>query len=377
MTGQICKRCVMDQSDWEITFDTNGICSHCQRFDTETAARWFPNEIGSKKLEKIIEDIKKDGREASYDCILGVSGGVDSSYLALLLKNYNLRVLALHVDAGWNSEEAVHNIERLVKHCDFDLHTEVINWPEIRDLQRAYLRSGVANQDVPQDHAFFASLYRFATKNKIKHVISGGNIATESVFPDCWHHSAMDAISLRDIHRRFGEKPLTTYPTVSFTQYYLTYPFIKRMRVIRPLNFMRYDKGEALEELKKTVGYKPYDRKHGESRFTKFFQNFYLPEKFDIDKRKAHLSSMILSGQISREEAVAELAQPLYEPSELAEDKIFVSKKLNISLDELEALVVSRGVDYRNFKSWDTAYGVMTFAKKTARKLGVRIKSYG
>ena len=205
-TGQICSRCVMDSSDPEISFDLNGICSHCKKFDTISSKDWWPNEDGAKKLDVILEKIKSDGRGAEYDCIIGLSGGLDSAYLALVLKDYGLRPLVVHVDAGWNSELAVHNIEKLVKYCGYDLHAHIMNWPEIRDLQLAYLKAGVANQDVVQDHAFFAVLYHFAVQNKIKYVLSGGNLATEAISVPSWHHAAMDAMNLHAIHKKYGEK---------------------------------------------------------------------------------------------------------------------------------------------------------------------------
>ena len=346
---QMCSRCVMDSTDPEIVFDDKGICNHCYEFDDVTSKRWFPNDKGKKKLGEIFEKIKQEGKNNDYDCIIGLSGGVDSSYLALVMKEYGLRPLVVHVDAGWNSELAVHNIEQIVKYCGYDLHTHVMDWQEVKDLQLAYFKSGVANQDVVQDHAFFASLYHFAVQNNIKYVISGGNIATESVFPKSWHHAAMDAINLKAIHKRFGERKLIHYKTISFFKYYFYYPFIKGMTVIRPLNFMPYHKGEALEVLKKQVGYKEYGRKHGESRFTKFFQNYYLPRKFNMDKRRPHLSSHILSGELTRVQALGELQKTLYDEIELREDKAYIAKKLGLSVDELDKLVNDSGHDYSEY----------------------------
>lgn len=377
MNYQICTRCVMDTSDPEISFDEAGVCNHCHNFDHVTSKLWHPNEHGKLKLEQIFERLKKEGRGKDYDCIIGLSGGVDSSYLALVLKDYGLRPLVVHVDAGWNSELAVHNIERIVKYCNYDLHTHVMNWNEVKDLQLAYLKSGVANQDVVQDHAFFASLYHFAVKNKIKYVISGGNIATECVFPNSWHHAGMDAINLRAIHKKFGKVKLKQYKTIGFFRYFFYYPFVKGMTAIRPLNYMPYDKSEALRELEEKVGYKDYGRKHGESRFTKFFQNYYLPEKFSIDKRKAHLSSVILTGQITREEALQELSKPLYNKEELLEDKSYVAKKLGISVQELDELTHSKGISYAEYANWDFMYGILVKIKKLITKiLGKNVKSY-
>lgn len=372
---QVCTRCVMDTTDPLIEFDEQGVCNHCHKFDVETSKRWFPNEEGQQKLKKIFEKIKEDGRGKEYDCILGLSGGLDSAYLALIMKESNLRPLVVHVDAGWNSELAVYNIEKIVKYCDFELFTHVMDWSEVKDLQVSFLRAGVANQDVVQDHAYFSSLYHFAVDNDISYVINGGNIATESVFPSVWHHSAMDSINLHDIHKKFGTTPLKNYKTISFLQYYLYYPFIKKMKTVNPLNYMPYSKEMALSQLKEKVGYKEYGRKHGESRFTKFFQNYYLPKKFGQDKRKPHLSSIILSGGMTRDEALIQLNQELYEPVELASDKAYVAKKLGLNEAELDKLIAEPGRTYSDFKNWDSRYAFLKraqqfFEKIFSRKLG-------
>lgn len=374
---QVCSRCVMDTTDQEITFDNQGVCNHCHQFDEVTSKNWFPNEEGKKKLEDIFDKIKQERKGHEYDCILGLSGGLDSSYLALVMKDYNMRPLVVHVDAGWNSELAVYNIEKVVKYCGYDLHTHVMNWPEVRDLQLAYLKAGIANQDVVQDHAYFASLYHFAVENKIDYVISGGNIATEAVFPSSWHHAAMDAVSLNAIHKKYGSLPLKQYKTISFLQYYLYYPFIKKMKSVRPLNYLPYSKETALAELEERVGYKSYGRKHGESRFTKFFQNHYLPAKFNMDKRKPHLSSMVLSGLLTRKQAVCELEKPLYDASELREDKHFLAKKLGISVEQLEEYVTSSGHSYLEYANWDGRYALMKRVQSLISKiLGRNVKNY-
>lgn len=374
---RICSRCVMDTTDTEITFDEEGVCNHCHEFDDVTSKRWFPNDEGKRKLKEIFGRIKEERKNYEYDCILGLSGGLDSSYLALIMKEYDMRPLVVHVDAGWNSELAVYNIEKVVKYCGYDLHTHVMNWPEIRDLQLSYLKAGVANQDVVQDHAYFASLYHFAVDNKIDYVISGGNIATEAVFPSSWHHAAMDAINLKAIHKKFGSIPLKNYRVISFLQYYFHYPFVKKMKAVRPLNYLPYSKDIALAELVEKVGYKPYARKHGESRFTKFFQNYYLPLKFNMDKRKPHLSSMVLTDLITREQAITELEKPLYDEAELREDKHFLAKKLSISIGELEQFTTSSGRSYSEFKNWDSRYAFMKRVQSFVSKvIGRNVKNY-
>lgn len=373
----VCTKCVMDTSDPEINFDSSGVCNHCREFESVTRANWFPNEEGTARWGAIVEAIKTAGQGKEYDCILGLSGGVDSSYLALKVREWGLRPLVMHVDAGWNSELAVANIEALVKYCNYDLHTHVVDWEEMRDLHLAYLRAGVANQDVPQDHIFFASLYHFATSNGIRYILSGGNLATEGIFPRAWHGSAMDAINLKAIHRQYGERPLRSYRTIGFFDYYIWYPFFKGMRTVRPLNYMPYDKAQALSELESSVGYKPYARKHGESLFTKLFQNYYLPERFGYDKRRPHLSSLIVSGQMSRDEALVKLSEPLYDPEELEIDIAYFCKKLRITRAEFENLMRAPIHHYSDFPNWDGRYRLLKRAQALVSKvLGRDIKVY-
>lgn len=374
---QVCTRCVMDTSDPEIVFDADGVCNHCRYFDAVTRLHWFPNEDGARRWSTIVDSIRAAGRGREYDCIIGLSGGVDSSYVALKVHEWKLRPLVVHVDGGWNSELAVANIERIVDYCGYDLHTHVVNWEEMRDLQLAFLRAGVSNQDVPQDHVFFASLYHFATRHRIRHVLSGGNIATESIFPSSWHGAAMDARNLRAIHGRFGERPLRTYSTISFFDYYFWYPFAKRMRTVRPLNYMRYDREEAVAELEQTVGWRSYGRKHGESLFTKLFQNYYLPVRFGYDKRRPHLSSMIVSGQLTRDDALQKLAEPLYEEGQLEIDIAYFCKKLRISRDQFESFIKAPRRQHSEFPTWD---GPLRAAKQIQRAVqrltGRRVRVY-
>lgn len=377
-TGRrVCSRCVMDTSDPEIRFDANGVCNHCIEFETVTRKNWFPDEEGARRWADACEQIKAAGRGHEYDCIIGLSGGVDSSYLALKVREKGLRPLVVHVDAGWNSELAVANIESVVRHCGYDLHTHVVDWEEIRDLHLAYLRAGVPNQDVPQDHVFFASLYHFATSNGIRYILSGGNIATEAIFPKAWHGAAMDAINLKAIHRKFGQRPLKTYSTISFFEYYVWYPFVKKMRTIRPLNFMPYNKAEAEAELERTIGWRAYGRKHGESLFTKLFQNYYLPAKFGYDKRRPHLSSLIVSGQITRDEALAKLDEPLYDPRELEIDLDYFCKKLRITRSEYDAFVKAPPHHHTEFPTWEGRYRLFKRAQGLVERIsGRRVNVY-
>jgi len=373
---QICSQCIMDITDTEIIFDAHGVCNHCNEFKLVSKQQWLPNDEGHRQWMTMLEKIKEHGRGKDYDCIIGLSGGVDSSYLALKASEWGLRPLVVHVDAGWNSELAVANIEAILKHCNYDLHTHVVDWEEMRDLHLAYLHAGIANQDVPQDHIFFASLYHFATRNNIRYILSGGNLATEGVFPQSWHGSAMDAINLKAIHRKFGQHRLLNYKTINFFSYYFWYPFVKKMRTLRPLNYMPYDKTKAIEELERTVGWRSYGRKHGESQFTKLFQNFYLPTKFGFDKRRPHLSSLIVSGQMTREQALEEMSKPLYDAKELELDIDYFCKKLRINRKVFDELMCAPIRHYSEFPNWEKYHralkvGQSTFTQLTGKALKV------
>jgi N-acetyl sugar amidotransferase len=366
---QICTSCVMDTSDPEIAFDKQGVCNHCRTFENVTSKQWSPNEEGRRLLEKLVAPVRETGKGQEYDCIMGLSGGVDSSYLALKVKELGLRPLVVHVDTGWNSELAVSNIEKIVKRLGYELHTHVMDWEEMRDLQVAYLRAGVANQDVPQDHAIMASLYHFAVKSGIRTVLSGGNIATEAIFPDAWHGSAMDAVNLKAIHRKYGKVPLRKFRVISFAEYYVWYPFVKKMRTLRPLNYLPYNKDDATAELERAIGWRSYGRKHGESLFTRFFQNYYLPVKFGYDKRRPHLSTLIVSGQLSRESALKSLEEPLYLPEELEIDLEYFCKKIGIARDEFERLMAEPNRHYSDFPSWDRRYRLLKRAQRAVERL--------
>lgn len=334
---QACSRCVMDTSDPQIFFDERGYCNHCVCVEKEILNKKWSLKPRPTELNKILDEIRTAGEGKQYDCIIGLSGGVDSSYLAyLVVKEFGLRPLAVHVDAGWNSETAVSNIENIVRKLNIDLYTEVIDWEEVQDLQRAYIRSGVANQDVPQDHVFFTVLYRVTKEKNIKYFLSGGNFSTESILPSSWGYNASDSLNLRAIHRKFGEKPLKKYPTLGFFKNYIYYPYIFKLKKIRPLDYINYKREEAIVLLANELGWKNYGDKHHESRWTKWFQSYYLPKRFGYDKRKAHLSSMIMSGEITREEALAKLISLPYEENERRIDEEFIIKKLKMTSEEFK-----------------------------------------
>lgn len=356
----------MDTSDPGITFDAAGVCNHCRTFDSVLSARWKRGPEGETQLRAQIDALKRENARKDYDCIIGLSGGVDSSYLAVKAVDYGLRPLVVHVDAGWNSELAVQNIERLVKALNLDLHTIVIEWEEVRDLQLAFLRAGVPNQDVPQDHAFFAALYRFAIKHGVRWVLSGGNLASESILPPAWGYDAMDARHLHAIHRRFGSRPLKRFPVVSLWELYFYYPFVRRMRVLRPLDFLPYNKLHAKALLAERYGWRDYGAKHYESVWTKFFQGYYLPTRFGYDKRRAHLSSLIVAGQMSRAEALAELGREHYPAEELRRDRAYVAKKLGLSDAQLEELLQAPLHTHRDYPSNEKLMrGLRTLVRRT------------
>lgn len=349
---QICTRCIMDTTDPDIVFDVDGVCNHCLDYDKKVSKVWKPGLEGREEIDAIFDAIKAEQKDKEYDAIIGLSGGVDSSYLAYIaVKVFKLRLLAVHVDGGWNSELAVKNIENIVKTLDIDLHTEVVDWEEMRDVQLAFLKASVANQDVPQDHAFFAALYRTAVRKKIRHVLSGGNFATEAFLPFEWAYNPMDLTHLKGIHKRFGKMKLKSYPTVNFFDYYFRYPYINRMTVVRPLNYWPYNKEEAIRTLEQEVGFRYYGGKHFESRFTKWQQLQYRPTKFGYDERRAYLSCLVLSKQLTRQEALEELEGYTYPDVHKKEDASYVQKKLNLSDLEFKNILELPAKTFRDYPS--------------------------
>jgi N-acetyl sugar amidotransferase len=352
----------MDTTDGAISFDQNGVCNHCRYYDHTIKSIWDPSSAGAKKLERIISNIKKKNRDKQYDCILGLSGGVDSSYLALVLKKYGLRVLAVHVDGGWNSELAVSNIQTIIEHCGFDLHTHVVDWETMRALQLAYFKSGVSNLDVPQDHVFFAVLHSEALVHGCRVFMSGGNAATELTFPPNWHGDAMDRINLLDIFKNHGTGSLVNYKMISWVDFHVLFR-LRGFVQVRPLNYLPYNLGDAITELH-AIGWRSYPRKHGESTFTKFFQNYFLPERFGYDKRRPHLSSRIHSGEITRKQATDLLSMPLYDSAELLRDKAYIAKKLAVSVETLDSFLHLPRKEYNYYRNWDGKIRLLKLAYK-------------
>ena len=369
---QVCTNCVMDTTDTEITFDENGVCDHCTLYYEKTLPNWHPDKSGRRKLEAMVDKIKTDGKGKDFDCIIGMSGGIDSSYLTYVAtEQLGLRPLVFHVDAGWNSQIAVNNIERLIDGLKLDLFTEVIDWPEIRDLQLAFFKSGVPHIDVPQDHAFFATMYKFAERNNVKYILTGANFSTECIRnPLEWMYYQSDSVQLRDIHRKFGTVPLRKYPVTSILWHKIWLPYVRGIKVIRPLNYVAYVKHEAMELLIERFGWQPYPQKHFESRFTRFYESYWLPERFGYDVRKVQYSSLILTDQISRPEAIAKLSEPSYDKETIAHDIEFIAAKLNITPEELNALMSLPKKTYRDYASQRQIYDL---GAKVAKSLGLEI----
>lgn len=345
-----CTITVMDNiADPDIVFDENGVCNYYHDYKV-AEQHVLTGETGQNKLLQLANKIKARGTGKKYDCLIGLSGGVDSTYVAYLVKQLGLRPLAVHLDNGWNSELAVRNIENIITKLDIDLFTLVINWKEFKDIQLSYLKASVVDIEVVTDHAIFATMYKLAKQNSIGYIISGTNIVTEHIMPSGWLYKKMDFANLKDIHSHYGSVKLTTYPTFNFKKY-VYYSALLRLSPISILNYVPYQKQEIKRFIMKELNWQDYGGKHYESLFTKFYQAYILPVKFKIDKRKAHLSTLICSGQITREKALQELELPLYKPEELNQDKEYVLKKLGLSNDEFESIMLMPPRMHQEFKS--------------------------
>ncbi len=355
---QICTNCVMDTSDSKIVFDEKGVCDHCNTYYKDIEPVWNYGKGREKELSSMADKIKASGKSKDFDCILGMSGGIDSSYLLYLAKEkLGLRPLVFHVDAGWNTQLAVNNIERLVDKLNLDLFTEVINWEEMKDLQLAYFKSGVPHIDVPQDHAFFATMYHFASKYKVNYILTGGNYSTECVRnPIEWMYYQSDSVQLKDIHKKFGQIPLADYLVTNILWHKVYLPYVKKIKVLRPLDYMQYNKQEAMDLLQNQFGWQPYPQKHFESRFTRFYESYWLPERFGYDTRRVQYSSLILTGQMSREEALNQLKSPAYDPENIKHEFEFVANKLGISEAELHTYFNMPKKTHLDYKSQENVY---------------------
>jgi len=370
MLYQICTKCVMDTSDTKIRFDENGVCDHCLGFEADVRPNWYPNEEGKRMFAKTVANIKASGKGKPFDCIMGMSGGLDSSYLLhLAVSEFDLRPLVFHVDGGWNTELAVNNIQVIVDKLGLDLYTEVINWEEMRDFQLAFFKSGVPHLDVPQDHAFVATLYHFANKHGIKYILNGGNFSTECVRnPKEWLYYGTDMAQLKDIHRQFGTRPLKTYPFSSILFHKLYLRYIRGVQVIKPLNYLPYTKEQATKTLSEIYGWQSYPQKHFESRFTKFYEGYWLPTRFGYDTRRVQYSSLILTGQMTREEALKRLQQPAYDPATIDADFEYIAAKLGITPETLRGYHEMPKKTYRDYKNQEWLFDL---GAKALKALGV------
>ena len=351
---RVCSNCIMDTSDSSITFDERGWCVYCNNFHNMILPNWHTDERGEKKLYEAAEKIKAEGKGKDFDCIIGLSGGLDSSYTTYIAKEkLGLRPLLFHVDAGWNTDQAVGNIEKLVDGLGLDLYTEVINWEEIKDLQVALLKSQIPHQDIPQDTAFFSTLYKFARENKIKYVLTGGNYSTECVRePEEWGaYPGTDKTLILDIHSKFGNTPLKTFPIIDVFTSKIYYKYILGMQVFKPLDLVPYLKKDAEVKLNGLFGWEKFQHKHHESRFTRFFEDYWLPRKFGFDRRRAHFSSLILTGQMTRQEALQRITKPELDEHFLECEFEYVAHKLDLTVDELRTIFLGENKSSSDYKS--------------------------
>lgn len=368
---QICTNCIMDTSDPNIKFDEKGWCDYCLNFHETIVPNWHTGKKGETELMDIADKIKKQGKGRDFDCIIGMSGGLDSSYAVYIAKEVmGLRPLVFHVDAGWNTQQAVGNIEKIVDGLGLDLYTEVINWEEMKDLQVAFLKSQIADQDLPQDYAFFSALYMFARKYKIKYVLTGSNFSTECCRePEEWGgYAGIDKSLVDDIHKKFGKIPLSSFPIVDVLTYKLYYKYILGMEVFKPLNLVPYIKEDVEELLFKKFGWEKFQHKHHESRFTRFYEDYWLPRKFGYEKRRAHFSSLIMTGQMTRTEALERISRPELDEQFLLNEFEYVANKLDLSVGELKTIFEGENKTYKDYRN---KKNIISSGAKVMRALGL------
>ena len=345
---QVCQRCVMDTSDPAIKFNEEGFCNHCEIFLEEV------NTIKPEGLEQevrltgLINDIKKAGKNKKYDCLIGVSGGVDSSYVAYIVQELGLRPLAVHIDNGWNSEESVKNIMNLCTNLNMDYESFVLDWNEFKDIQLSVLKSSIVEVEIPTDIAICSILHKVAAKNNIKFIISGGNYATEGILPESWFYNPKDLKLLKGLQKTFGTRKMKTFPSFDWKAE-IYYKFIRKIKIVYILNLVPYAKSEALALLKEKVGYHEYGGKHHESVYTRFIQSYFQPVKFNLDYRRATFSSQICSGNLSRHEALKALEELPYNLNQSEQDKEYVSKKFGISVQEFEGILDAPPKSYKDY----------------------------
>lgn len=368
---QVCTKTIMDTTDPTIVFNEKGESDYYTNFKKNIEPDWHTDERGYEELMKMADRIKKSSKNRDFDCIIGLSGGLDSSYVAYVAKEImGIRPLLFHVDAGWNTDRAVGNIEKLVNGLDLDLYTEVINWEEMKDLQTAFMKSQIADQDMPQDIAFFSGLYKFAKKNKIKYVLTGGNFSTECVRePEEWGaYPGIDKTLILDIHKKFGKKELKTFPIVDIMDYKLYYKYVLGMQIYKPLNNVPYIKEDVEQLLFDKFGWEKFQHKHHESRFTRFFEDYWMPRKFGYQKRKAHFSSLILTGQMTREAALERVSKPELSEEFLQKEFEYVANKLDMTIAELQEIFEGENKTYNDYKNKRALIGV---GAQVMQKLGL------
>lgn len=350
----ICNRCIMNTTDPNIRFDAKGHCDYCNNFDTLIKPNWHTNENGANQLAQLAGVIRETGKGKDFDCIIGLSGGLDSSYVTYVAKvKMGLRPLLVHVDAGWNTDQAVGNIEKLVDGLGVDLYTDVINWEEVKRMQVAFLKAGIPDQDLVQDAAFFSGLYKFARQHKIKHIITGSNFSTECCRePEEWGgYLGIDKTLFDDIWAKHGDGKPNNFPLVDILVYKIWYQKILGMKVHYPLNMVPYVKKEAEDELEKLFGWQRFKHKHHESRFTRFYEDYWLPRRFGFEKRRAHFSSLIMTGQMTREEALERISRPEMDEHFLKQEFEYVAHKLGLTVKELQEIFDSPIKTYRDYKN--------------------------
>jgi N-acetyl sugar amidotransferase len=353
----------MDTTDPEIQFDQEGVCHHCHAYDISRDNFVFSGPVAAKKLAALVEEIKQHGKGKDYDCIIGVSGGVDSTYVAYKVKKLGLRPLAVHLDNGWDSEMAVKNIENTLNKLGIELHTHVINWEEFRDLQLSFLKASTPDSEIPSDHAIVSLMFQMAHKLGVTHVISGCNVRTESHLPRAWSRGHEDWRYIHSVHKLFGTVPLRTFP---YRNILTIYRDRRKIKWIDILNLMDYSKKESMRVLQDELEWQYYGGKHYESIYTRFYQGYILPRKFGFDKRKTHLSSLICSGEITRAQALEELEGDPYPAEMQQQDREYVIKKLGISEKEFESIMNAPPKRYEDYPSYATST-VLNLLRKLRR----------
>ncbi|GAB4413806.1 MAG: N-acetyl sugar amidotransferase [Bacteroidia bacterium] len=348
---------VMDTTDPAITFDADGVCNHVHLYRERYRNFVKTGEAGQRELERIADEVRKSGKGKDFDCLIGVSGGADSTYLCHLAKELDLRPLLVHLDNGWNSEAAVQNISNIVDRLGFDLYTHVIDWEEFKDLQLSFLKASVLDLELTSDHAIVAILYQMARKYKIDYSLNGFNVVTEGILPKAWRWAKLDWLNIKSIHDAYGKVKLRTFPRLPFLKK-LYYDYAVNLKTYQPLNLIAYDKWKMRKVISEELGWRDYGGKHYESIITRFYQGYILPTKFNVDKRKAHLSTLICSGQITREEALRELEKPAYDPEQLAIDKEFVIKKLGLTASQFEEIMRQPVRPHDAFPTYETRHYV-------------------